>query len=124
MSSKTAIVAAQFRLREWAAQIKECQNRPSGMSVVAWCSCNGITKGNYYYRLRRVREACLESASQETSARQIVPVEPMLLQQKENACGSSDPGLDISIKGCSIHVTEETSLKLLATVLKVMRSAQ
>lgn len=45
MSSKTAIVAAQFRLQEWAAQIKDCQNRPSGMSVIDWCACNGITKG-------------------------------------------------------------------------------
>lgn len=44
MSSKTTIVAAQFRLQEWAAQIKGCQNRPSGMSVVDWCACNGITK--------------------------------------------------------------------------------
>lgn len=63
MSSKTAIVAAQFRLREGAAQIKDCQNCPSGMSVVAWYACNEITKGNYYYRLRRVREGCLESVS-------------------------------------------------------------
>ena len=33
MSSETSMVAASFRLQEWAAQIKECQNRPSGMSV-------------------------------------------------------------------------------------------
>jgi hypothetical protein len=30
---------------------------------------------------------------------QIVPVKPMFLKQKENTCGSLDPGLDISIKG-------------------------
>lgn len=124
MSSKTAIVAAQFRIQEWAAQIKDCQNRPSGMSVVDWCTSNGITKGNYYYRLRRVREACLESVSQETLAQQIVPVDPMLMEQKENTCSSSDPGLDIFMKRCSIHVTEETSLRLLTSVLEVVRSAQ
>lgn len=54
MSSETSIVAAGFRLQEWAAQIRECQSRPAGMSVASWCAGNGITKANYYYRLRRV----------------------------------------------------------------------
>lgn len=30
------------------------------MKVDAWCREHGITKANYYYRLRRVREACLK----------------------------------------------------------------
>lgn len=123
MSSETTMMAEQYRLQEWAAQIRDCQNRPAGMSIVEWCSCNGITKANYYYRLRRVRKACLESISQETS-QQIVPVEPMILQKKENPCRKSVPGLDISIKECSIHVTEETPLQLLAAVLEVIRLAQ
>ena len=59
MSSETTMIAKQCRLREWATQIRDCQSRPSGMSVAGWCACHGITKANYYYRLRRVREACL-----------------------------------------------------------------
>ena len=55
MSSETSMVAASFRLQEWAAQIRECQSRPAGMSVASWCADNGITKANYYYRLCRVR---------------------------------------------------------------------
>ena len=124
MSSDTTIVATQFRLREWAAQIKECQNRPAGMSVADWCTCNGITRTNYYYHLRRVREACLESVSDGTSTQQIVPVDPMLLQQEQNRCSCPDSGLDISIKGCSIHVTEGASMQLLAAVLEVIQSAE
>lgn len=124
MSSETTMVAEQCRLQEWAAQIKDCQNRPAGMSVVSWCACHGITKANYYYRLRRVRKACLESIPQEISARQIVPVEPALLQQRTGICRVPDSGLDISIKGYSIHITEDTSMQLLAKVLEVMRSAQ
>ncbi len=83
MSSEATIVATQFRLQEWAAQIRECQNRPAGMSVAGWCTCNGITKASYYYRLRRVREACLETIPQGTAARQVVSVEPTLLKQEE-----------------------------------------
>lgn len=56
MSSETSMVVAGFRLQEWAAQIKECQSRPAGMSVSNWCADNGITKADYYYQLRRVRK--------------------------------------------------------------------
>ena len=82
MSSQTSIMAASFRLQEWAAQIRECQSRPAGMSVAGWCAANGITKANYYYRLRRVRKACLEHIQKEIPAQQIVPVEPGLLQRE------------------------------------------
>ncbi len=123
MSSETTMVAEQCRLREWASQIRDCQKRPAGMSVASWCACHGITKANYYYRLRRVREACLESAFPEISARQIVPVEPVLLQQKETVYTGPDPGLDISIKDCSIHITEDTSMQLLAKVLEAVQNA-
>lgn len=29
------------------------------MDVETWCAQNNLTKANYYYRLRRVREVCL-----------------------------------------------------------------
>ena len=76
MSSETSMVAADFRFQEWAAQIRECQSRPAGMSVADWCACHGITKANYYYRLRRVREACLETIQGKISVQLVVPVHP------------------------------------------------
>ena len=94
MSSETSMVAASFRLQEWAAQIKECQNRPSGMSVASWCADNGITKANYYYRLRQVRKACLEHVRKVMPAQQIVPVAPGLLQQEQKDC-TLQTGLNI-----------------------------
>ena len=56
MSIQTSLVAEQVRLQQWAAQIQECKNRPANMKVETWCSEHGITKANYYYRLRRVRK--------------------------------------------------------------------
>ena len=123
MSSQTSIMAASFRLQEWAAQIRECQSRPAGMSVASWCAANGITKANYYYRLRRVRKACLEHIQKEIPAQQIVPVEPGLLQ-REHKDGNRQPGLDISAKGFSVHVTESTPMTLLAAVLEVIQDAE
>ena len=60
MTTQTSVVVQQVRLRQWAEQIQACRNRPAGMDVGTWCSQNNISKANYYYRLRRVREACLE----------------------------------------------------------------
>lgn len=125
MSSITTEVAVQYRLREWAAQIRDCQNRPAGMSVIDWCSRNGITKANYYYRLRRVRSACLENFPEEAISQPVIPVSMELLHQdgqsNDQAAGQ---GLSISLKGFSVHVTESTSMELLSTVLEVIRNAQ
>ena len=123
MSSETSIVAADFRLQEWAAQIRECQSRPAGMSVVDWCAIHGITKANYYYRLRRVREACLETIQGEMPAQKMVPVRPELLRQEQKD-SSMQSGLDVSIKGISIRVTESTSIPLLTEVLKAVQHAE
>ena len=57
MTSQTSIAAKQIRLMEWAEQIRDCQNRPKEMDVAAWCAQHGITKANYYYRLKRIRNA-------------------------------------------------------------------
>ena len=60
MATQTSLMAQQIRIQQWAEQIRECQNRPKGMDVETWCAQNNLTKANYYYRLRRIREVCLE----------------------------------------------------------------
>ena len=124
MNSATTAVAVQYRLKEWAEQIRECQNRPAGMSVVDWCASHDITKANYYYRLRRVRQVWLENLPPETSAQQIVPVPPCLLHQETQDDTDARLGLSVSVNGLSIHVTESTPMPLLAAVLEVVRNAQ
>ena len=124
MVSTTTAAAVQYRFKEWAAQIRECQNRPAGMSVVDWCASHGITKANYYYRLRRVRQVCLENLPPETPAQQIVPVNTCILQQKTQSGSGIQQGLSVSVNGLSIHVTESTPMPLLAEVLKVVRNAE
>lgn len=124
MSSETTAAAVQYRLKEWAEQIRECQNRPAGMSVVDWCATHGITKANYYYRLRRVRQACLENLPPEAVAQQIVPLNTSLLQQETQSGSGIQQGISVSVNGFSIHVTQSTPMPLLAAVLKVVRNAE
>ena len=60
MSSITTAVDADYRLQKLVQLVKECQNRPFDMTVEQWCDTKGISKSNYYYRLRCIRKACLE----------------------------------------------------------------
>ena len=60
MAEQTTLVAQQARLMQWAEQIKSCQNRPDGMDISTWCAQHNISKANYYYHLKKVRQMYLE----------------------------------------------------------------
>ena len=98
MSSETTMITGQYRLQEWATQVRECQSRPAGMSV--------------------------EVIQKKMPVQQVVPVQPELLQQQEQKGSNAQAGLDISTKGFSVHVTESTPMPLLAAVLGVIRDAE
>lgn len=125
MKSATSLVAKQYRLQEWAAQISECHNRPAGMKVSEWCELHGITKDSYYYRLKKVREACLETAELQEGSQEIVDVSDKFFETSTSeAKVSCDLGLDICFSSCSVHVTEQTPLDLLTSVIQVIAHAQ
>ena len=124
MKSEMSIVAAQCRIREWAEQIRECQNRPEGMKVTDWCKDHGITKANYYYRLRQVRRACLASLPKESFSGPIVPVTQELLVAEEKNTSPQSSGLELCLGDCVLHITETTSVSLLSKVIGVIRDAQ
>ena len=102
MDSITTMTAKQYRLREWAAQIHDCRNRPAGMSMEEWCSQQGITKANYYYRLRRVREACLEGSPEKAGPGEMVSVSGALMAVCRGKEVTSDDGLDLMLGGYTI----------------------
>lgn len=64
MSTKTSLVACQYRLQKWDTQIQNCKNRPFDMTVAQWCDQHDITTANYYYRQGGVRKALLSSVGQ------------------------------------------------------------
>lgn len=101
MSSITTTVARQYRLQEWASQIRECQRRPQNLTVKDWCVQHQITVANYYYRLRQVREACLEGMTSEVEPQSVVAVPAALM---ERASSTSD-SCTLEIKINSIMVS-------------------
>lgn len=122
MKSKTSLVARQCRLQQWAMQIRECQNRPADMTVAQWCSTQGITTANYYYRYTEVRKACLDQIPEDTLPQSIVPVPQELIgEEKKDNCSAE---LEISANGYQLRLTEHTSPELLKMALQVISDVQ
>lgn len=123
MKQETSVAARNYRLQEWAVMVQQCNSRPHGMTVKQWCLEHDVTPANYYYRLTQVRKACLETLSAESIQQQVVPVSQELLGQKELTPASDKSGLDVSVNGFSIHVTDTTNPELLKMVLRVVSNA-
>ena len=71
MNSLTAEKRYQFA--KWAEIIKSCKS--SGMQVSEWLKQNNISKDQYYYWQRKLKDACLESLQAEQSTFIELPVE-------------------------------------------------
>lgn len=125
MKSQTSLVAKQCRLQTWATQIHECQNRPEGMSVEEWCQENSLTKANYYYRLRRVRQACLDSMQEEsnTFVELTAPPSPTSVSMVSNTTSDVSAVLRTS-QGISIELYDGASSEFLRKILGALAYAE
>ena len=123
MNTQTSLVAEQIRLQQWADQIRDCQNRPSDMKVDAWCREHGITKANYYYRLRRVRAACLKLCDPSPSFVELqAPVEN--IPAKVSYTHSSVAAALHTKNGIAIDIYNDASLEFLRNLIGAASHAE
>lgn len=120
MSSTATAAAEEYRLRQWAEDIRDCQARPETMSIKEWCRVHGITKANYYYRLRRVRLACLKNAEAPVFA----PVPVPLPSPAPVITNPDEPVAVLRFPSGSIEIQNTISPKLLEQVVRVMCHVQ
>ena len=123
MKTQTAMVARNYRLQQWAEMVRDCNNRPTDMSVAEWCQNNSITKANYYYRMTQVRKACLDAMPTEVVEPAIVPVPLELMSPKSaepSTYASDNSFIELSSHGVTLRVTPDTSDALLSKVLGVL----
>ena len=85
-STAITTVKHELRLSEWSAQIESQQS--SGLSVQKWCAENGVNPKTYYYRLRKVREQCIETAPS---------IVPLSVPQSGDKINIEKNGLQISL---------------------------
>lgn len=121
MNSQTSLVAENIRLRQWAEMIRECQHRPRGMNVESWCSQYGITKSNYYYRLKRVRKACLLAAAHNSP--EFVDLTSVVSQQEELKVMAPAAVLSCP-SGMALEISNNASAQFLQSLLGAMIHAQ
>ena len=131
MATQTSLVAQQVRIRQWAEQIRDCQNRPEGMDVETWCTQNNLTKSNYYYRLRRVRKACLAQIPNEEPqafAELPAPVQTKPAVSKETAADALTGRLPVirirNASGLSAEIFPGASQGMLCSLIEAMCHAE
>ncbi len=122
MSSQTSLVAKQCRIQSWAMQIKDCQNRPEDMTVDEWCLQNNITKANYYYRLKCVRQACLDSM-ESTPAFVELPV-PEIKSTNKCITSSTVAAVIHGANGLTIELHEGASVEFMRNLIGACTYAQ
>ena len=121
MGSQTSLVARQCRLQAWAIQIKDCQNRPEDMTVDEWCIQNNITKANYYYRLKCVRQACLDSMESTPTFVELPAQEVNTLNESTT---SSTAAAVIRGNGITIELQEHASAEFIKKLIGACAYAQ
>ena len=124
MKSQTSLVAQQTRLREWAEQIRDCNNRPHGMTVDEWCQGQGITKANYYWRLRKVREELLKVTDSMPAFAELKAPAPETTLIENNSLAQLKIAAVIKTDKWSIEITDQASPSFLNTLIGAMNHAQ
>ena len=106
MKLETSLVATRGRFQQGAADIQRCQGRPNEMSTEEWYLQQGITKVNFYYRLRRVCRACLNHMGHD-----IVPVsQKILIPATSNPDTGASSELRLSVGDTNIYIDTDTPL--------------
>lgn len=111
----------------------ELSEPPKGMDVETWCTQNNLTKANYYYRLRRVRQIYLDQM-QDTETTAFVEL-PAPAPDPKKTDTSKESGTCISAgtlpmirikntRGLSVEIFSGTSPEMLCHLIKAFTHAE
>ena len=129
MRSRESEIAVQLHLKQWAEDIRDCQSRPENVTVKQWCEQHGITKSNYYWRLRQVRRSCLDAvqASGKGFVELPVPVETTVTVPVNPPIEVPASVAPVAVlrtsNGLSVEIAEHASAELVKTLLGVLANA-
>ena len=132
MKSKESELASQIRLKQWAEQIHDCMNRPADMTVHEWCEQHGIKKANYYWRLKKVRQVCMEKAELPAKTFVELPVAkeecslPAVTVPKMSAENTAPVTVAVLRAGShiSVEITEHASMDFVKNLIGMFSNAE
>ena len=98
---------------------------PEGMLVDDWCRQNNITKANYYYRLKCVRQACLDAMPDLPTGFVELPAPPETFPVSENTSGVPSVSAVIHTRsGVAIELYDSASADFIQKLLGVSACAE
>jgi len=112
----TREVARQYRLSQWAGRLRE--QKTSGLNITAWCEQNSISRQQYFYWQRRLREsACGELALRTESA--ISAIQTFAEVKLEPDLTGA---IVVRMNGVEVEIRNGTSPELAASVLNALKT--
>ena len=109
----TKLATKTLRMQYWAEIIQD--RTTSGKNVIQYCQEHGISKNAYFYWLKKIKNATLESAGIDFFE---LP-DPDRIQKKPNNVNDFDSEAVVSVGNVSISINSHTSKTLLASIMEV-----
>lgn len=107
----TRLATNQIRLQQWAAIIHD--RKESGLKVDDYCKLNNLSRNAYYYWLKKLRTAALESS--EVTFAELSSVPQCISNESPSA------PVAVSLGDATIYVSDSASSGLLEMVIEVLR---
>ena len=122
----------QAKLNEWAKRLSE--QKESGLPVMEWCKQNNISKYQYFYWRRQLKEEAFEQVLPEIvpltmpstpSPSQIIPTTSEVARENCASCATFAPNSNarILINGISIEIDSSASETFIRSLIKAVRHA-
>ena len=104
---KAFALRTEYRLQQWARIADECSK--SGMTNKDFCISRGISEKNYYYWLRRLREAAADA------------IGPQLVEVSYSNDNGKSGSLSMRYRDAELMISSDTSAEVLFTTLQVLQ---
>jgi putative transposase len=109
-------ITNEYRLAHWSQVFGE---RMEGESVDEFCERNGISRNQFFYWQRKLREmACTELAVQKESGNEVVPSGWTVCKAAETE--EKRESLSVEIGNCRISLGDDFDSELLKKVCKAL----
>lgn len=109
----TRIATKNYRLNQWTEIVRDCTQ--SGMKVDEYCEAHGITHHQYYYWLKKVRQAALSSQQ----ANDFIEI----TDYADPPCDTSEAAAVLSINGFDLKISNNASSDFIKKLLGAVQDA-
>ena len=116
----------QHNLKKWAAIIKEC--RSSGMKILQWLEINNISKDQYYYWQRKLKETCIDTLERQAATFVELPVTKEVPASTEltvthTVCKNNSIAAVIKTNGVTFEITNTAAPDFIKNLIEAFNHA-